>query len=100
MASPTQNTSTSPTASTAKSTDRHHANLTTLPEARQQSYEEIYGPPENLLEIEVRPSFETAAPSAIILCKIGNQLTGDFRYEIHEHTAPAEACTPTTKSTW
>lgn len=32
----------------------HLSNLTSLPEARQQSYEEIYGPPENLLEIEVR----------------------------------------------
>ena len=25
-----------------------------LPDARQQSFEEIYGPPENFLEIEVR----------------------------------------------
>ena len=26
-----------------------------MPDARQQSFEEIYGPPENFLEIEVRP---------------------------------------------
>jgi hypothetical protein len=26
-----------------------------IPDARQQSFEEIYGPPENFLEIEVRP---------------------------------------------
>lgn len=25
-----------------------------MPDARQQSFEEIYGPPENFLEIEVR----------------------------------------------
>jgi hypothetical protein len=28
-----------------------------MPDARQQSFEEIYGPPENFLEIEVRPLF-------------------------------------------
>ena len=27
-----------------------------MPDARQQSFEEIYGPPENFLEIEVRAS--------------------------------------------
>ena len=27
--------------------------MQTLPDARQQSFEEIYGPPENFLEIEV-----------------------------------------------
>jgi hypothetical protein len=26
-----------------------------MPDARQQSFEEIYGPPENFLEIEVYP---------------------------------------------
>lgn len=26
-----------------------------MPDARQQSFEEIYGPPENFLEIEVSP---------------------------------------------
>ena len=26
-----------------------------MPDARQQSFEEIYGPPENFLEIEVGP---------------------------------------------
>jgi hypothetical protein len=28
-----------------------------MPDARQQSFEEIYGPPENFLEIEVRNEF-------------------------------------------
>lgn len=28
-----------------------------LPDSRQQSFEEIYGPPENFLEIEVSPWF-------------------------------------------
>jgi len=32
-----------------------------MPDARQQSFEEIYGPPENFLEIEVR--FPDASPS-------------------------------------
>ena len=30
--------------------------MQTMPDARQQSFEEIYGPPENFLEIEVSPS--------------------------------------------
>ena len=61
MASTTQSPSPSnPTSS--KSQDRHHANLAALPEARQQSYEELYGPPENLLEIEVSLRF-CAGPS-------------------------------------
>lgn len=33
-----------------------------MPDTRQQSFDEIYGPPENFLEIEVRPSL------ASILC--------------------------------
>lgn len=28
--------------------------MQSLPDARQQSFEELYGPPENFLEIEVR----------------------------------------------
>lgn len=32
----------------------HHANMQSLPDARSQSFEELYGPPENFLEIEVR----------------------------------------------
>ncbi len=31
-----------------------------LPESRQQTFEEIYGPPENFLEIEVRSCVHTA----------------------------------------
>lgn len=33
----------------------HLASLS-LPESRQQTYEELYGPPENILEIEVHAS--------------------------------------------
>ena len=29
--------------------------MQTMPDVRQQSFDEIYGPPENFLEIEVRP---------------------------------------------
>jgi sorting nexin-3/12 len=36
--------------------DSHLANMAMLPDSRAQSYEEIYGAPENLLEIEVRSS--------------------------------------------
>ncbi|KAK3943925.1 Phox homologous domain-containing protein, partial [Diplogelasinospora grovesii] len=32
----------------------HRPIMQTLPESRQQSFDEIYGPPENFLEIEVR----------------------------------------------
>lgn len=41
------------TARIAKLKDNSHLANMALPEARQQSYEEIYGPPENVLEIEV-----------------------------------------------
>lgn len=33
-----------------------------MPDARQQSFEEIYGPPENFLEIEVCP------PPCVAIC--------------------------------
>jgi hypothetical protein len=33
-----------------------------MPDARQQSFEEIYGPPENFLEIEV--------PSTCAICQL------------------------------
>lgn len=32
--------------------------MQSMPDTRQQSFEEIYGPPENFLEIEVWPPFE------------------------------------------
>jgi hypothetical protein len=35
-----------------------------MPDARQQSFEEIYGPPENFLEIEVRLSLSQLATPA------------------------------------
>lgn len=31
--------------------------MSSLPDTRQQSFDEIYGPPENFLEIEVRLNF-------------------------------------------
>ena len=38
-----------------------------MPDARQQSFEEIYGPPENFLEIEVclSPSYPCVAPTPL-----------------------------------
>ena len=36
-----------------------------MPDARQQSFEEIYGPPENFLEIEVIKSNTTAQYSVV-----------------------------------
>jgi sorting nexin-3/12 len=33
--------------------------MQSLPDARQQSFEELYGPPENFLEIEVRARTST-----------------------------------------
>lgn len=55
-ASPTSPTSqTSPTSATAAAAARlHRPILQSLPDTRQQSFDEIYGPPENFLEIEVR----------------------------------------------
>jgi sorting nexin-3/12 len=35
--------------------------MQSLPDARQQSFEELYGPPENFLEIEVRRPLTTRA---------------------------------------
>lgn len=43
--------STPPKGGTGK--NPHLANMAMLPDSRTQSYEELYGPPENLLEIEV-----------------------------------------------
>ncbi|PTB79970.1 Phox-like protein [Trichoderma longibrachiatum ATCC 18648] len=37
-----------------KSPDLHRPILQSMPDTRQQSFDEIYGPPENFLEIEVR----------------------------------------------
>jgi hypothetical protein len=36
-----------------------------IPEARQQSFEELYGPPENLLEIEV----SSRAKRKLVVCR-------------------------------
>ncbi|KAI9749835.1 MAG: Sorting nexin-3, partial [Lichina confinis] len=37
-----------------ENSDRGAPKMQAIPDARQQSFEEIYGPPENFLEIEVR----------------------------------------------
>lgn len=53
--SPTSPTSaTSPTEAEAAAARLHRPILQSLPDTRQQSFDEIYGPPENFLEIEVR----------------------------------------------
>lgn len=62
--SPALPKSTSPTAASSSSSSSaaaaaaaarlHRPILQTLPETRPQSFDEIYGPPENFLEIEVR----------------------------------------------
>lgn len=38
--------------------------MQSLPDSRAQTYEELYGPPENFLEIEVRSQKKTPAPTA------------------------------------
>jgi hypothetical protein len=54
--SPTSTTSpTSPTSAAEAAAARlHRPMMQSLPDTRQQSFDEIYGPPENFLEIEVR----------------------------------------------
>lgn len=37
-----------------------------MPESRQQTFEEIYGPPENFLEIEVRPKARQIVACAVV----------------------------------
>jgi hypothetical protein len=49
--SPTSPTSSDAAAAAAR---LHRPILQSLPDTRQQSFDEIYGPPENFLEIEVR----------------------------------------------
>lgn len=39
--------------------------MQSVPESRQQSFEEIYGPPENFLEIEVSPFYNLNANCSI-----------------------------------
>lgn len=42
--------------------------MQSIPDARQQSFEELYGPPENFLEIEVCATpHHTAPPPALSL---------------------------------
>ncbi|KAF5019082.1 hypothetical protein F66182_8922 [Fusarium sp. NRRL 66182] len=41
----------------------HRPILQSMPDTRQQSFDEIYGPPENFLEIEVRPYPSLSTPT-------------------------------------
>jgi hypothetical protein len=50
--SPNPQSSSSPKSPTSPSL--HRSMLQSMPDTRQQSFDEIYGPPENFLEIEVR----------------------------------------------
>ena len=65
------------------------AMATTLPASRQQTYEELYGPPENILEIEASLAHLPAERDA-----------DGSRSATRARTAPAATCTPTTRSTW
>lgn len=59
---------TSPTSATEAAAARlHRPILQSLPDTRQQSFDEIYGPPENFLEIEVRGWPPKTIP---ILCRL------------------------------
>ena len=62
-------TSTSPTSPTktdaaataeAAAARLHRPIMQSMPDTRQQSFDEIYGPPENFLEIEVRIAHHTS----------------------------------------
>ncbi len=44
-------------------TDKSHRILQSMPDTRQQSFDEIYGPPENFLEIEVIAPIPLFPPS-------------------------------------
>jgi hypothetical protein len=54
----------------------HRPILQSMPDTRQQSFDEIYGPPENFLEIEVRIFL------SLPLCA----LSPDPESHIHTHT--------------
>jgi hypothetical protein len=56
-ASPSLDTSTHPphpASPSSPTSPLHRTMLSSMPDTRQQSFDEIYGPPENFLEIEVR----------------------------------------------
>ena len=64
--SPTSPTSSEAAAAAAR---LHRPILQSLPDTRQQSFDEIYGPPENFLEIEVRkPPFHRKNLSRPVPC--------------------------------
>lgn len=41
-----------------------------MPDARQQSFEEIYGPPENFLEVEVSHGFSENTSHILLVARI------------------------------
>ena len=81
-----------------------------MPDARQQSFEEIYGPPENFLEIEVRadqqasrplPDLSTPCPLAFAVPRppsTRKTYLHSTRSRIPRHTVPSAVCTRTTRS--
>ena len=49
--------------------------MQSLPESRQQSFEELYGPPENFLEIEVQRSHSPKTLQTRPATQLKTQLT-------------------------
>ena len=52
--------------------------MQSIPDARQQSFEELYGPPENFLEIEVRtaqPPANMSRNAALLTCRVRRSAT-------------------------
>src|SRR5271169_4704839 len=67
-----------------------------MPDARQQSFEEIYGPPEHFLEIEVT-LYLRHLPTFTSYTRV---LTFQLRSRTHRPTAPPHGpCTHPTRST-
>lgn len=58
--------------------------MQSVPESRQQSFEEIYGPPENFLEIEVSPYTTPNTKQALYT------LVTSIRMESRAHIPPQQ----------
>ncbi|KAK2673021.1 Phox homology [Fusarium oxysporum f. sp. vasinfectum] len=65
----------------------HRPILQSMPDTRQQSFDEIYGPPENFLEIETDKQYTQKMLKSAI-----------YRSATQEHMAWAVTCTQTTRS--
>lgn len=92
--------------------------MQSVPESRQQTFEEIYGPPENFLEIEVsyHPPFTHSYRQALHRSRVSraHPLTQSYtrnfppklqrpakrptRFATRKRTARRETCTPRTRS--